>query len=89
MCQPHNKQLERTGTRRRVRRLCVTSLCTRGALDTWPRGRSAAALGDTNSGATSTTVVALFSIYLVAWTIRLAVMFLLRGEAAPWDQYFS
>ena len=27
--------------------MCVTSLCTRGALDTWPRGRSTAALGGT------------------------------------------
>jgi len=25
--------------------MCVTSLCTRGALDTWSRGRSTAALG--------------------------------------------
>jgi hypothetical protein len=29
--------------------MCVTSLCTRGALDTWSRGRSTAALGDMNS----------------------------------------
>ena len=35
------------------------------------------------------TTVALLGIYLVAWTICFAVMFLLRGEAVPWDQYFS
>jgi hypothetical protein len=29
--------------------MCVISLCTRGALDTWSRGRSTAALGAMNS----------------------------------------
>lgn len=35
------------------------------------------------------TPVALLGIYLVAWTVCFAVMFLLRGEAVPWNQYFS
>ena len=35
------------------------------------------------------TAVALLGIYLVAWTICFAVMFLLRGEAVPWNQYLS
>jgi hypothetical protein len=33
-------------TASRARRKCVRSLCTRGALDTWSRGRSTAALDD-------------------------------------------
>jgi hypothetical protein len=28
--------------------MCVTSLCTRGALDGWSRGRSTAAFGNTD-----------------------------------------
>jgi hypothetical protein len=33
--------------------------------------------------------VALLGAYLVAWTASFAVMFSLRGEAVPWDQYLS
>ena len=44
--------------------MCVISLCTRGALDTWPRGRSTAALGDSMSTiAISAADVALYSRY--------------------------
>ena len=33
--------------------MCVISLCTRGALDTWSRGRSTAALGDMSERSTT------------------------------------
>jgi hypothetical protein len=35
------------------------------------------------------TTVALLGTYLVAWTVCFAAMFLLRGEAVPWDLYLS
>ena len=35
------------------------------------------------------TIAALFGVYLVAWTVCFAVMFVLRGEGVPWDQYLS
>ena len=35
------------------------------------------------------TTVALLGIYLVAWTVCFAVMFVLRGEEVPWDLYLS
>ena len=34
-------------------------------------------------------MVALLGIYLVAWTLCFAVMFVVRGETVPWDQYLS
>jgi hypothetical protein len=35
------------------------------------------------------TTAAVLAAYLAAWTVCFVVMFMLRGEAAPWDQYFS
>jgi hypothetical protein len=43
LCQPPNKQLERTVKRRRVRAASAAApFCTRGARDTSARGRSTA-----------------------------------------------
>jgi predicted RNA-binding Zn-ribbon protein involved in translation (DUF1610 family) len=54
--------------------MCVISLCTRGALDSWPRGRSTAALG------------AMFDKSVIArtgqkWKLALAIALVIAGAA--------
>ena len=59
-------------TASRARRMCGVSLCTRGALDTWSRGRSTAALCAT-TGDRALTVPAWMLLGFAAWTVLLLV----------------
>lgn len=71
--------------------MCVTSFCTRGALGTWSRGRSIAALGHTSTHKVrpralrwlSAIVFGLASLYSVLGVLPALSLF--RGERALWN----
>ena len=67
--------------------MCVTSLCTRGALDTWPRGRSTAALGG-NGNVTATSDA--WGTLVPDLTLEQLRQMVARSEAAtpgPWRSF--
>src|SRR5262245_9113178 len=68
--------------------MCVTSLCTRGALDTWSRGRSTAALADMRHVATLhyteelvRSAVVSFWRRSVSWKLIVAIVVCVAGFA--------